>query len=576
MKSVISGLVLFCVATVAALLAGMAAGGLTPALAWGALALGTLAGGGAWFSLRDLSKAEPIRGWAAWGVITVFALFALRAFCWLVFTKDGDICYLSPNNAGDLPLHITFIRYLAHGVPLWPDNPIYSAGQLHYPFGVDLFNALLTLVHVDLFRGLIWVGLLGAFATGVMLWRWGGAFTMAGFLFNGGATGFLFFNTYQLMDYQSDVDWKSIPLALFITQRGLLYAIPTGLALLWSWRARLLRGERGLPLWIEVLLYATMPLFHLHTFMFLSAMLGCWLVVVPARNGISSRREIFRVGMLAFLPALALIWMLTGGFHCGKSIHFTWGWMTENEDPQDFWFQNFGFLPYAVLALLGWLWWRRKQPETLAIAAVALPAILFFRLAFLVMLAQWDWDNSKIMLWCYLAVLPAIWVMLRECRTWIRAVACCALFFSGAISLIGGLDGSHTGFVLADREELYQIDGSLHNIPATATFACNPTYNHPLLLVGRKVVAGYEGHLASHGIDYKERFALLERLLRGEPGWQDCARYLGADYLFWGELEQQKYGDAAPWKESVPIVAEGPWGTIYDLRNLKPSPKNTP
>jgi len=562
MRTVVAGLVAFCVAALFALLAGFGSG-LTAVLAWIALGLGASVGAAAWNALRDLPKTEPVRGWAAWGVTVVFALFALRAFCWLIFLKDGDLAFLSANNLGDLSLHLTYIRYLANGAPFWPDNPIYAAGQLHYPFGVDLFNSVLTLVGVNLFRGLVWVGLLGALATGVTLWRWGGAFTMAGFLFNGGVAGFAILATGRFVDFQDKVDWKSIPLALFVTQRGLLYALPVGLALLWSWRARLLRGERGLPLWIEVLLYATLPLFHLHTFIFLSVMLGCWLFL-PARNGLPApRREVFRIGFLAFLPATALVWLLTGGFHSGGVIHFKPGWMEKNC------IVNFGVLPMMTAVLLGWLWQRRKRPETAAQAAVVIPAVLLFGLACFVIFATWEWDNTKIMIWCYLAVLPTLWAMLRECRPWMRAVACFALFFSGAVSLLGGLDASHDGYPLANRAELDRLALPLRQIPITATFACLPTYNHPLLLMGRKVVAGYEGHLSSHGIDYTARFAELESLLRGEPGWQTRARQLGADYLFWGEREQEKYGGATPWKAAAPIVAQGIWGTIYDLRAIK-------
>lgn len=559
MRTVVAGLVAFCVAATFALLVGFGSG-LTPNLAWLSLGLGVLVGALAWSALRDLPKATPVRGWAAWAIIVAFALFAFRAFCWVAFLKDGDMAFLSPNNFGDLSLHLTYIQYFANGAPFWPDNPIYAAGQLHYPFGVDLFNALLTLAGADLFRGLVWVGLLGALATGVALWRWGGAFAMAGFLFNGGLVGFAIFTTLHVADFQGGVDWKSIPLALFVTQRGLLYAVPVGLTLLWSWRARMLQGERGLPLWIEWLLYATLPLFHLHTFLFLSAMLGCWLLVPAASGQPSPRREVLRIGLLAFVPATALIWLLTGGFHSGDAIHLQPGWMEKS------WIVNFGALPLLLVILLGWLWNRLQRPGTVALAAVAIPAILLFGVTFFVIFAKWEWDNTKLMLWCYLAVLPALWAMLRECGALMRTLACVALFFSGAVSLMGGLDGSHAGYTLADRAELDRLAIPLRQIPIAATFACLPTFNHPLLLSGRKAVAGYEGHLSSHGIDYTDRFAKLERLLRGEPGWQLLARELGVDYLFWGEREQEKYGNEAPWSTTAPVVAEGKWGTIYDLR----------
>lgn len=568
MRTLVTGLTAFCVATLAGLLLGTS--GLNAALAWTSLGLGLLAGAGAWIAMKGFPAGAPLRGWAAWSVSVVFTLFALRAFCWLVFLRDGDIAFLSPNNLGDLSLHLTFIRNLASGVPFWPANPIFSACPLHYPFGVDLFNSLLSLAGANVLRGLVWVGLLGALATGVALWRWGGAFTMAGFLFNGGLAGFAIFHTHHFADFQDALDWKSIPLALFVTQRGLLYALPAGLALLWSWRERFLRGQRGLPFWIEALLYATMPLFHIHTFLFLSAMLGAWLLVPAVSGRPAPRGAIVKLGCVAFLPATLLIAKLTGGGRCGSAIHCTAGWIGKDLSFSQSVFENFGVLPVLVVALLGWLWQRRGKPETRELTAVALPAMALFGVACFVIFASWEWDNTKLLIWSYLAVLPALDAMLRTCSRPLRAMACCALFFSGAVSLAGGLDGSHTNYTLASREELDALSPALRPLPVTATFACLPTYNHPLLLLGRNVVAGYEGHLSSHGIDYLPRFHALEQLLKGEPDWPECARQLGADYLFWGKREQEKYGAGDPWQGKLPLVAEGTWGAIYDLRAAPP------
>ena len=570
MKAVVAGLIAVCVATVAGLLLGFA-GGLDALRAAVALGLGGLAGGAAWRSLSGLPKGESPRGWAAWGVITVFALFALRAFCWQLFTREGDLYFLSPNNLGDLSLHLTYIQWLAHA-PFLPANPIFASQPLHYPFGVDLWNALLLLAGADVQRGLVWTGLLGALATAVALWRWGGAFTLAGFLFNGGIAGFAFLTTLHLEDYQRELDWKSIPLALFVTQRGLLYALPAGLALLWSWRERLLEGRRGLPFWIEWLLYATMPLFHLHTFLFLSALLGCWFFL-PATEGIPSpRRAILRLGLCALLPASALVWLLTGGGHSGGMIHLTGGWMQAKDGVLNCAVDNFGALPLAVVALLAWMWRRRNTPGTRALAAVVLPSLVFFGITCFVAFAVWAWDNTKLMLWAYLAILPALWAMLCEQKLWLRAVACVLLFFSGAVSLLGGLGGS--GYSLARLPELDALKAALAPLPATATVACLPTYNHPLLLLGHKVVAGYDGHLYSHGIPYQARYAALESVLRGAPGWETRAYMLGANYLFWGRLEREKYGTASPWNTPAtagfPLVAEGPWGYLYALTPLIP------
>src|SRR5207302_8147328 len=122
-----------------------------------------------------------------------FAIFAVRSFCRLLYIDGNQLEVQSPNNLGDLALHITYIRNFASGVSLWPDSPIYVFSKLRYPAGIDFFNALLSLVHVDLMIGLVWVGLLSSLAIFYGFYRWGGTFAIAGFLFNGGIAGFQFF-----------------------------------------------------------------------------------------------------------------------------------------------------------------------------------------------------------------------------------------------------------------------------------------------------------------------------------------------------------------------------------------------
>src|SRR5947208_6708596 len=225
-----------------------------------------------------------------WAMAIWFAVFAVRSFCWLLYIDGNELKIQSPYNLGDLSLHITLIRNFVNGIALWPDSPIYVFGKLRYPAGIDLFNALLCLLHIDLIRGLVWTGLIASLATCYAFFRWAGTFGVAGFLFNGGAAGFQFFKTLKFLDYQGEktIAWKSIALSMFVTQRGLLYAIPVGLLLLWHWREKFFPGatvagvdnpgtqsdriQRSgpLPFCVELSLYASMPPFHVHTFLALS------------------------------------------------------------------------------------------------------------------------------------------------------------------------------------------------------------------------------------------------------------------------------------------------------------------
>ena len=328
---------------VSGLLLGMAGRGLNVLTGWLALICGAAFAAAAYLGTSDATvrkkpaKPAPVERkphkpsdsesapnsatWSAlmryrrvwfWAMAAFFAMFAVRSFCWLFYIDGSDYKIQSPNNLGDLSLHITLIKTFANGIALWPDNPIYVYSKLQYPAGIDLFNGLLTVVHVDLITGLVWVGLLSSLATFYGFYRWGGTFAVAGFLFNGGIAGFQFLKTWKFLDYQGTaadiahkpIAWKSIALSMFVTQRGWLYAIPVGLLLLWHWREKFFREapvaaadpsadvsekandsgqslevagrvyKKGpLPFWVALSLYASMPLFHLHTFLALTIVL---------------------------------------------------------------------------------------------------------------------------------------------------------------------------------------------------------------------------------------------------------------------------------------------------------------
>jgi hypothetical protein len=54
--------------------------------------------------------------------------------------------------------------------------------------------------------------------------------------------------------------------------------------------------------------------------------------------------------------------------------------------------------------------------------------------------------------------------------------------------------------------------------------------------------------------------------MNSETGWEQTARDLGVDYLFWGRFEETNYPSSAKqWEERCRLVASGSWGRIYDL-----------
>jgi hypothetical protein len=667
MRALTAGLIFVNATTVTGLLIGLAGRGLSPLIAGLSILVGLIFAAAAGLATVDpAATVDPppatqryARVWF-WALAAVFAMFAFRSFCWLIYNQGAELKIQSPNNLGDLALHITYIRSFASGVAFWPDNPIFVASKLRYPAGTDLFNALLALVNVDLIRGLVWVGLLGSLATFYMLWRWGREFAIAGFLFNGGVIGFQLLTDLQFQDYQGapDITWKSIPLAMFVTQRGWLYAIPAGLLLLWHWREKFYgsgivgdavsvsgkpaaspTGNRGpLGFAVELALYASLPLFHVHTFLALSMV----LVFLFLGGDANMRRHILLLVGAALIPATFFVWLVSDNFHASGILKWDPGWVLN--DPTlarsswlNFWFVNFGILMPLVLALFAfcawntwrsgmklklelfafvglttfglciwrlwesgwhvstaffaicsaalsaWCIWRasdtefisnEKAPEDLTMLMAA-AGIFVFGMLFKV--APWEWDNLKIMIWGYFIALPFLWThLISKWPEPLRVAVCIALFGSGFVSLFGGLAASREGFGLANRGEVDGVGVAVALIPPEARIAAYPTYNHPLLLQGRKVVMGYPGHLWTQGFDYAKVENALKSLMTGQGDWRKTARGLGVRYLFWGREEKQNYPSSPrPWQATAPIVAAGDWGAIYDLEALEPSAPRT-
>ena len=616
-------------------------------------AKGQLQGGG----IATLTPRPPTKRYHPWKWIVgiCFALFAIRSFCCLLYIDGDELKIQSPNNLGDLALHITYIKNFANGVPLWPDNPIYVGSKLRYPAGADLFNALLYLFHIDLIHGLVWAGLLGSLATFYAFYRWGGTFAVAGFLFNGGVVGLQileFFNSSTFLkfaDYQGvpTVAWKSIPLSMLVTQRGLLYAIPAGLLLLWHWREKFFQGAAAfqrptnknggsetaapsahgpLPFWVELSLYASMPLFHVHTFLALSGVLALLFLCGDA----PMRWHVAQLVGSAVLPATFFVFLVSDNLRAGSIIQWHLGWVRDDGDFAapflQFWLYNFGIWIPLVLAMVGLCGWKAyrsgAKPKlevfaTIALATVALclwriwaggfhwgfgvflllglalfgwsvwgvcksgftwnerfPEEITFLLAamgifsagLLFKLAPWGWDNLKIMIWSYFLVLPYLWTRLvAKWPTPVRIGVCIALFGSGFVSLLGGLAAGRTGFGFANRAELDGVGHAIQQLPMDARFAAFPTYNHPLLLHGRKVVLGYPGHLWTEGFDYGDINQRLGDLMNGAENWREIARRLQVRYIFWGREENMNYAASKrPWEKTAPLIASGSWGAIYD------------
>ena len=275
------------------------------------------------------------------------------------------------------PHHL--IKNFANGVPLWPENPIHYLSNLRYPAGVDLFNSLLLLLGVDLMRGLhlgrpdrLRRDLLRALSLGRRV-------RLAGFLFNGGLAGFQVLQTWKFIDYQGVPDDRvEKPAALDVhhaTRFALRAAGRPAPALSLARKVLSPRERRTLAATTRAdrchsgsrsSLYASMPLFHVHTFMALSIVAAFLFASATAACSARQRCAWTRRAAIAFLPATFFVWTITDHFQARSLFEWKPGWVQNSGEfeiavPRSSGSINFGIFIPIVLALIGTCIWRVAQ-----------------------------------------------------------------------------------------------------------------------------------------------------------------------------------------------------------------------
>jgi len=222
--------------------------------------------------------------------------------------------------------------------------------------------------------------------------------------------------------------------------------------------------------------------------------------------------------------------------------------------------------------MVGWRQAKAKELRITATMAFLIAAIVIFLVGYLVKLAPWEWDNIKIIVWAYIIILPFLWTeLVRHWPVLLRTVICITLFWSGSVTLLGGLAAGKTGFGITDRGLLDAVGVAVNKLPTDARYAGWPFWGHPILLQGRKMVLGYPGHLWTQGFDYGPINDKLNALMNGAPDWKEIARTLNARYLFWGRDEKTNFAASRkPWERESVAVATGESFTIYDLQSTRP------
>lgn len=549
------------VSTFSAMVLGLAAGRLNTSIAAVSLALGTAAGIAVWLRFKEDRALFPDIKFVP-ALLYGFILFAgLEHFLYLLYYSQNGLRTLHANNFGDLSMHIQYIRYIAGGAHFWPDNPGFAGELIRYPLGMDIYNALWDILGVPADSHLFLTGLAATIAAVSMLHRWMGWWGVGAFFLNGGLANWRIFRTGVIHDFQDALAWKSFFLSLWITQRGFLFAIPAGVYVIKMITETLL-GERTpdrAQKAVCAALWASLAWFHLHTFFIISLALGIFIVLYR------KPRLLLEILMPAVAVGLVFAVFSAGGLSRAKVLHIQPGWTAGEENLFSFWFTNLG--PWLAFAAVGLFLVFRKSYAGLRWIAVT--SLLLFIVFTFVMLAPWDWDNIKVLIWLYLLIAWVAW------RTWVinlpplsAILTGLIAFFPGTIAVVSSLPGNSPGVELYRAAELWDAKAALADLPAGSVLAVAPDPNHPAMFWGARVAVGYPGHLWSHGIDSAARENQLERIFRGDPDWPSLAKSIGATHLYWGENEKRRYGAFdQPWRRLLKNVSRAQAVQIYDVRS---------
>lgn len=508
------------------------------------------------------------------------------------------------NNYGDLPFHLSVITSFVKGANFPPEDPTYAGASFTYPFIADFIAACFVRAGASLRSAMLLENFVLALSFAGLIYRWAllltreraaAALSIVLVFLSGGLGWWLLFadranqgNTSfpELLrqlphDYtiipETAYRWGNALTTLLVPQRGMLLGLPLALLVFIQWwqsadvetsgeksregkrkNRKAKRAVQDKPeearaglsflsfpgarrMIAAGAIAGLLPLVHAHSFVVVM-MVGAVLALIQGPRRWRAWAIFFIVALLLAGPQM---WWATRGSSVHAGTFFAWqtGWDRGGRNVLWFWFLNTGlFIPLLVVAVL----WRGKRPMVRArLLLFYLPFTLCFLIPNLFKLAPWVWDNIKVLFYWYVASVPLVALLLvRMWRGpfWLRGVAVPLVV---ALTLAGALD---VWRVVSGAVELQEFDRDGIAFAAMLERSTHerslvlhaPIHNHPVFLTGRRSLMGYPGHIWTHGLDYIEREAEIERIYSGARVAPALIERYGIDYVVVSPLERQQ------------------------------------
>ncbi len=151
----------------------------------------------------------------------------------------------------------------------------------------------------------------------------------------------------------------------------------------------------------------------------------------------------------------------------------------------------------------------------------------------------------------------------------IAAVCLITLTFAGALDVWRQISGA-INYEIFSANSVKIAEQIKQKTAPNALFLNAPTYNSAVVLSGRRSLMRYTGHLASHGIDFKNREDDVKRLYSGDIVTDTLLKEYGIEYILVSPEERGYFqANNVPFNEAYlqkfPIVAEVGQHKIYKV-----------
>lgn len=531
--------------------------------------------------IRELpQRARTSTFWL--GVAVYLGLASLLSFIFAhaLFVQNGVLYAGFSNVWGDWNQHLSQTTSFAYGQNFPPELTVKSGQKLGYPFLTNLLSATLikggyglvtAMVTPAVVLTLAGLGLVMTFAR-TLAGRTAAILAPLLVYFSGGLGFVNFFgdlwntsqslgNFFANLPHQYTLTWGQVALpniswinmiyAYLVPQRAFLFGLPLVLIVLTLLYRGLRERQRFLML-AAGLVASLLPLIHTHGLVFLGILTPflIWLT----RQHVLGRRKLSIKNLRLwwyFLVPISLIGLpqflwLTTGVNGAKFFQPQFGWVKHEDEFFWFWLKNAWLFIPLLLASLVWL--RRRNPLlrsfTVAVATVFVAANVF-------VFQPWDWDNTKLLVYWYIASVPTVVTLLlwlaQRSRAWRIGVVAIVI----SMTLSGLFDVSRTLQPSSYKVELFDARGQEmatyireHSDPQSVWLTAQNANNVVAALAGRRIVLGYTGWLWSYGIEYTQREQDVRTMFEHGPDADKLLATYDVDYVVIGPVEHDDKGYA--------------------------------